>query len=109
MANRKSNDKNYKSVIINTAPGASGYYTDTVSSRDNRLGKMFMSIRGTFSATVTLQFKPVGDTSWTDYDTFTETTRQVIEDYTDCQWRVGVASGDYTSGTVKAGIDYGEY
>ncbi len=107
MANRKANGTKYKSAIIDTAPEAAGYYCDPVSARDNRLGNMYMSVRGSGSATVTLQFKAIDDTSWTVYDTYTANTRQLIDDYSDTQWRIGVASGDYASGTVKVGIDYG--
>ena len=106
MANRRTRDTTYRGASIDTAPGAAGYWTEAVKAHSHHVGKLYMSIRGTFVGTVTLQFRPKGDTSWTAYDTYTEVTRQIIEDYTETEWRVGVASGDYTSGTIRIGIDY---
>lgn len=106
MANKKANGNTYKGVSIDTAPVATGYWSDAVKATDHRVGKIYLSIRGTFSGTVTLQFRAAPDSDWTAYDTYTAVTRQIIEDYTETEWRAGVASGGYTSGTIKIGIDY---
>jgi hypothetical protein len=110
MANRRQNGivdmVNYHNAIIDTAPGAGGYWSSPVSSRDNRLDRMHFSIRGTWAGTVTLQFKRPEDATWTDYDEYTENTREIIEDSSNTLWRIGVANGDYTSGTIIAGIDF---
>jgi len=107
MANRKANGNTYKGVIIDTAPGASGYYTDSVTASEHRVGKLFLSFGNIGTTTVTLQFKPAEETSWRDYSTYTsdDDPRQIIEDYTNCQYRAGVASGDYGS-PVRISIDY---
>jgi len=106
MANRKTSGNTFKGVYIDTAPGAGGYYSDVVNAKSHKVGKMFLSIIGIFSANVLLQFRPAGDPTWTTYEIYTDTTRQVIEDYSDCDWRVGVASGGFTSGAVRARIEY---
>jgi hypothetical protein len=107
MANKKSNTKICKKVIIDTAPAAGGYYSDAIKPLHGRL-TLFMT--GTWSATITLQFRPCGETNWTDYDTtFSANTRQIIEDDTNCEWRIGVANAGFTSGTVTAGIETARY
>lgn len=106
MANRKTSGVKFKGVYIDTAPGAAGNYSEAVNAKSHRVGKMFLSIIGIFNANVLLQFRPAGDPTWTTYETYTDTTRQVIEDYSDCDYRVGVASGGFTSGAVRARIEY---
>jgi len=111
MANDTASGPNYEQAIINAAPGASGYWTDPVNPRGKSASKLFLSISETgasasFSATVTLQFKPPNVDDWQDYDTYTEETRQIIEDSGGCAWRAGVANGDYTDGEVTVEIDW---
>lgn len=111
MANTQTNAPTYQQATIDTAPGAAGYWCVPVSGRSKRLNKMYFSIRETgdssaFTATVTLQFKSPGDTEWQDYDTYTAEQRQIIEDSSSTQWRIGVKSGNYTSGELTVGIDW---
>jgi hypothetical protein len=106
MANRRTSGNTYKGAIIDTAPGAGGYYSESVKAADHKVGMIYMSITGIFAGTVSLQFRLVNDPSWTTYDTYTAKTREIIEDYSDTEWRVGVASGGYTSGAVRVRIDY---
>lgn len=110
MANSKANGKNdgvkYRNVIVDTAPAAGGYWSDPVDAKTNRIGVMHFCIRGTWAGTVTLQFKRPEDTTWVDYEEYTENTREIIEDTSDTEWRIGVANLGYTSGTITAGIDF---
>lgn len=107
MANRKVKGNTYRGAIIDTAPGTSGYFTDAVSASAHNVGKLYYSVVGIFNATVTLQFRLAADPTWTDYgDPITDTDRQIIEDYSNTEWRIGVKSGDYTSGTARVRIDY---
>ena len=110
MANRKANGKNdgvrYQNVIVDTAPAAGGYFSTPVDAKTNRIGVMHFSIRGTWTGTVTLQYKRPEDSTWTDYEEYTENTREIIEDTSDTQWRIGVAESDYGTGTITAGIDF---
>ena len=107
MANRKLKGNTYRGVSIDTAPGAGGYYTDAVSSSEHRVGALFLSFGNVGTTTVTLQQKTAGDTSWRVYNTFTSSDepRQRIDDYSNTQWRAGVASGDYGSEVIIT-IDY---
>lgn len=107
MANRKLKGNTYRGVYIDTAPGAAGYYSDAVSASDHRVGKLFISFGNIASNTVTLQFKQAAESSWRDFKTFTSTDdpRQLIEDYSNCQYRVGIASGDYSS-PINITIDF---
>jgi hypothetical protein len=107
MANTRTSRERAEVVVIDEAPGADGYFTSPVNTRKKNIGgKVYLAIRGTFEGTVTLQFKCQEDTDWTDYGTYTTTGRKAIEDHGVTQWRIGVASGDYTSGTVTCGIDW---
>jgi hypothetical protein len=113
MANRKVSGNTYKGAIIDTAPGGNGFWSDAVKASDHHVGKIFYSIIGIFNATISLQFKLINDPTWTDYDDplnavdpMTEEGRGVIEDYSDTQWRIGVKSGNFTSGAVRVRIDY---
>ena len=106
MANRRTSGNTYKGAIIDTAPGAAGFWSVGVKASDHKVGAMILAITGIFAGTVTLQFRPLGDPGWTAYDTYTDHEREIIEDYTNCEWRIGVASGGFTSGAVRVRIDY---
>ena len=101
-------DVTYENASIDTAPAAGGYYTTAVSGLEKH-GVLYMSMRGTWAGTVTLQFRPNSDTAWSAYATYTANDRRIIEDPTDCEWRIGVAFGGYTSGTIRLGIGYSRY
>ena len=106
MANRRISGNRYRGAIIDTAPGSAGYYSEAVDARSHQVGKMYLSVCGIFNATVRLQFRRPELNTWSTYDTYDAETRDIIEDYSDTQWRVGIASGDYTSGTARLSIDY---
>lgn len=105
MANRKIEGVTYSGAVIDTAPGASGYWSNPVSSHEHHVGKLIFSISGIFAATVTLQFKDVFGT-WTDYDTYTDKARLLVEDYTVTQWRAGVKNTNFTSGAVRVVLEF---
>jgi hypothetical protein len=70
-----------------------------------------ISVVGTFTATVTLQ-RSVGDTGvWEDTPTtYTVATSEAFSDGLDNQivaYRIGVKTGDYTSGSIGASLSYG--
>ena len=102
MANRKTNGITFKGVVIDTAPSATGYWTDPVSASEHRVGALFLSFGNIGTTSVTLQQKTAGDPFWRNYKTFTSTDdpRQIIEDYSICEYRAGVASGNYGSRVV---------
>ena len=107
MANRKLKGNTFRGVYVDTAPGAAGYFSDAVSASSHRVGKLFISFGNIGANTVTLQFKPASESSWRTYKEFTSSDdpRQIIEDYSNCQYRVGIAQGDY-SAPVTLSIDF---
>ena len=71
------------------------------------VGAFSLSISGTFDATVTLQ-RSQDDPNWFDVDTFTAATEEVGNEAVLYYYRVGIKTGEYTSGTATASL-YGVY
>ena len=73
MANQKHQGESYEFITVDTAPGADGYWTNPVMARNKgQLDRLFLSARDedestTASATVTLQYRYLGDTVWQTY------------------------------------------
>lgn len=63
-------------------------------------GYFNLSISGTFSATVTVQRSFDKGSTWLDIDSFTSATEEVGFEPETVKYRVGVKSGDYSSGTI---------
>ena len=58
-----------------------------------------LSVQGTFAATVTLQRSFDDGVTWHDVETFTEPIEKfVINTDSSHKWRLGIKSGNYTSG-----------
>lgn len=72
---------------------------NTFSDIANIEGYFNLSISGTFSATVTVQ-RSTDKSTWMDVDSFTAPTQEVGFDPEFMYYRVGVKTGDYSSGTV---------
>jgi len=72
---------------------------NTFSDVANIEGYFNLSISGTFVATVTVQ-RSTDKSTWMDVDSFTAPTQEVGFDPEHMWYRVGVKTGDYTSGTV---------
>ena len=107
MANTKTTGdyKNY--ITIDTSPGSAGFFTDAISERTERLQDLFFSMRGNGIGIVTVQFKHQDDSTWTDYDTYTDPGRYAIRGgAAGIIWRAGIISGNYTSGTIITGFDW---
>lgn len=62
-------------------------------------GYFNLSISGTFVATVTVQ-RSTDNSTWADVDSFTVATETVGFEPEFMYYRVGVKTGNYTSGTV---------
>lgn len=66
-------------------------------------------ISGTFTATLTLQRSIGDDVSWQDQSTYTTATDTTVADGLDNQiiyYRIGIKTGDYTSGTADTVLNY---
>ena len=115
MANSKSNGDRYAYATIDTAPGADGYWCDSVSMSSKNTKAMFFSRRGGGTATVTIQFKCPGDADWTDLTTdesLADGERLRVDDFASgVKYRAGIkedssADDTYTSGTITVGFDW---
>ncbi len=98
----------FEQGFVDVDPGADGYWCEGVSA--SQLGNDNVEIRfyikAITGATVTLQWKRATDSTWTDYEDYTEVTRKVIRDNSkDVFWRAGVK--DDQQGTSSTfGIDW---
>ena len=69
-------------------------------------GYFNLSISGTFNATVTVQRSFDRGVTWRDMDDFTAPVEEVGIEPEYCHYRVGVKTGNYTSGTVNIRIGH---
>ena len=110
MANSVSSKDRYTYVTIDTAPGAAGYWCESVSMAAKNATPLFFSRRGTGEGTVTIQYKCQGDSDWQDLTTdidLVNGVRCVIDDEArGVAWRAGIKSGNYSSGTIVLGLDW---
>ncbi len=127
MANSKNSGTNFEYATVDTLPGASGYFTNSLCPRDkyktSKVTRIFFSIRETDAdvsaapsalsdVTVVLQYRCLGDAGWTDYvpldaSEFVIGNRVILEDIGNgVDWRAGVTSDGYTSGSVTFGFDW---
>ena len=76
---------------------AQNTYTDSI---DIPADYFSVSVQGTFVATVTLQRSFNGGTTWYDVDTFTSAGEYIGQEPEGCKYRIGVKTGEFTSGSV---------
>ena len=77
---------------------------NTFSDMINVMGNFDLSIAGTFVATVTVQRSFDAGSSWADVDDFTAPIETAGFDPVSCNYRAGVKTGNFTSGTVTVTI-----
>jgi len=77
---------------------------NTFSDPIQIVGSFDISISGTFVATLTAQRSEDG-TTWRDVKAYTASAEEVGYDPILTYYRVGVKTGNYTSGTVVASIN----
>lgn len=86
---------------VTAAVTAENTFTDSIFVEG--LSRTFsISVTNSFTATVTLQ-RSTDDASWEDVETYTAITVKTFDDELDNQqwyYRIGVKTGDFTSGTV---------
>lgn len=96
--------------VVQASVSAEDNFTNSIlvtgvgSSRD-----FDISIAGTWTATVTLQ-RSTDDSTWEDVQTYTTNTTTTFSDGLDnvsYYYRLGVKTGDYTSGTAELGLSFG--
>jgi hypothetical protein len=120
MANIQESSGGYEYASVDTDPGAGGFFTKPVSIRrkNDDIQKLFFSIRELEDEpseasviTVVLQFRCKGDVGWTTYTNdgtdFVIGDRKLIDsNAAGVQWRAGVLSDGFTSGSVRFGFDW---
>jgi len=84
------------STLVSANITAENTFTDAVRLE----GYFNFSISGTWAATVTVQRSLDGATNWVDVDTFTANSEEVGFEPEFMYYRVGVKTGEFTSGTV---------
>ena len=76
--------------------------TSQIPRSDKGHGRLNLSVSGTFVATVTLQRRFADDSVAKAVETYTAATEQTVVDYEPgVEYRVGVATGNFTSGSVS--------
>lgn len=93
-------------ITVTATVTAQNTYTSTIKPTNHfgspKIGHLTLSISGTFAATVTLQRSFDSGSNWVDVETYTAATEKAIIDKTDdIQYRVGVKTGEFSSGTVN--------
>jgi hypothetical protein len=93
----------------NTFTEAISPLTDSADKVRNDLGFLNAQVYGFGSATVTLQIAYDYGTAFLDLDSFTADSYFTIQDYEPgTSYRLGVKTGDYTSGTITCRISRGK-
>lgn len=80
---------------------AANQFTDAVRLQDQDFS---ISITGSFTATVTVQRKLPFESEWADVESFQEVTAKNGECVGNWDYRIGVKTGDFTSGPVDVKI-----
>jgi len=90
----------------NAAQSASLTAQNTYTTPGDFGGTFPMRLRGTWSATVTLQRSDDGGTTYDDVDSFTANTVQIVTEPArgGAIYRLGPKTGDFTSGTIVAQV-----
>ncbi len=76
---------------------AQNQYTDSI---EVAAGNFSVSLVGTFSMTVTVQFSEDNGVTWADVQDFTEPGRWTGWEGSGGKYRIGCKTGNYTSGSV---------
>lgn len=110
MANTRTSNVDYEKVVIDTAPAAEGFFTNSVTQRrsGNDIPKIVVIVRGTGTWTAKLQFMAKGDTDWTDSteELAIGDIKEIESNISHLQWRVGIKQGAFTSGSAVLSINW---
>jgi hypothetical protein len=108
MANSKTTAGSYRQVIVDTDPGADGYWCDPVNTNQEKANYLFAVIDDSGGdATVSIQRKQP-DGAWVDLstdETIENGSAFVIDTgAAPLSWRIGVKDSAQGTGTVRAGL-----
>jgi hypothetical protein len=89
-------------VVQEASPAAENTFTSNAKFAQ---GIFNVSVSGTWVGTVSLQRSFDAGSTWHDVNTYTANDEQVVENAEDdVLWRLGIATGNYTSGTAVCRI-----
>jgi len=95
---------------VDAALSAQNTFSDPILVTGTSTGRaLSIAITGTWTATVTLQRSIGAIGSWVDVESYTVNTTKTFNDgfdNSDIFYRVGIKTGDYTSGTVDIDLDF---
>lgn len=108
MANSRTTVGSYSQIVVDTDPGAAGYWSEPVNTNAKSADYLFFVMEDSGGdATVTIQFKQPGG-SWTDLshdETIEDGAAFVIDTGSaPLAWRIGVKDNNQGTGTVRAGL-----
>lgn len=111
MANSQNGNDRYSYAVVDTAPGADGYWCGIVSMNFKGVQELFWSRSGGGVGTVTIQFLlPYEGATWQDLTTsenLVDGERFKLDGQgAGVKWRTGIKNAAYTSGTVIVGFDW---
>lgn len=96
--------------LVSAALTGADQYSDPIRVNGVDAQRVFsISVAGTFTATVTLQYSVAEPGSWVDVESYTVPTTKTYDDTLDNQiiwYRIGVKAGNYTSGTANVQLSF---
>lgn len=91
----------YAVDFVTATVTAQNSFTSSISPTfKNRSGYLKITVSGIWVATVTLQNSVDSGVTWVDANTWTANTVKALTDKDVGVWRIGVKTGDFTSGSV---------
>jgi hypothetical protein len=111
MANSRTSSDRREEASVDTDPGANGYGCNAVApSRlpvQNKKEVMFYIKSIASGATITLQWKDLDDTDFTDYAGYTTVGRHVIREIAkDTEWQAIIKNAAQGTGTSVFGLSW---
>lgn len=90
-------------AVVSKSIGAQSIWSDALTPNNSfHSGYMNISISGTWVGTITLQRSFDSGSTWYDVETWTSNTQQSLtEGERGVQYKIGIDTGDYTSGTAN--------
>ena len=92
-----------RSVLVKKAITDENQFTNSISL--THTGAIVIEDTGVISATFTLQVRAESGDAWVDSDTFTTAGRWYIHNPSGFEFRLGVKTGDFTSGTATVSVE----
>lgn len=91
-----------------SASGENQFTSEIIVAGSGSDRSFTVAMSGTWTATVTLQRSFDEGSTWVDFETYTTNTNKTVTDglAEEVYYRIGIKTGDYTSGTASLTLDY---